>query len=63
MENFCPFIRDYCKNDCVFRIARNDNCCRLEEAAVNINYLTGIISDKIDANEAERGADDDKPAP
>lgn len=62
MGEFCPFIRENCRKDCVFRTVtcETDNYCRLNSAAVSVNYLAEIISDKRDAYEAERETDRDK---
>ncbi len=62
MGNFCPFIRENCRKDCVFRTitCETDNYCRLNSAAVSVNYLANIIGDKIDEDDVEPEIDPDK---
>lgn len=56
MKNFCPFIGDFCRPDCVFRTESRstDTNCRLDAAAVNLEYISGVIAEKIDVDVVEQ---------
>ena len=53
MGNFCPFIKDNCRSDCVFRTLSNSTitACRLDSAAVNLEYIGEIYATKSDEEE------------
>lgn len=53
MGNFCPFIKDYCRSDCVFRTSSNSTTttCRIDSAAVNLEYIGNIYAAKSDEEE------------
>ncbi len=55
MKNFCPFINDYCRVDCVFRTESKSTItkCGLDAAVVNLEYIGGVIAEKIAAEEEE----------
>lgn len=57
MNYFCPFIRDYCRKDCVFWCeskSTNSNC-RIDAAAVNLEYLGDLAAKSA---EDEAGSDE-----
>lgn len=49
MNTFCPFIKDNCKPDCVFRIhtttadPMTQTTCRLVSAAAGLEYLSDVL--------------------
>ena len=56
MNNFCPFINDLCRSDCVFRTTSRSTGtnCRLDSAAVNLEYIGEVIAEKIDVDGQDR---------
>lgn len=55
MNFFCPFAKSTCREDCVFYtnapIRSSESHCRLDEAAVNLDYIGGVIAEKVSREE------------
>lgn len=62
MRNFCPFIKDKCREDCVFYtdLPRRsaESHCQIDGAMVNLEYIGGVIAER--ASKEEDAADNQK---
>lgn len=60
MNNFCPFLKGDCNSQCIFYTKSKSTItnCRLDAAAVNLEYIGDVIAEHISANEEQHSQDE-----